>query len=449
MSARRHRAEPQRGRRSCSQALIRFNTVNPPGNERPAQEFLAGAPGSGGLRVRAARRRARSARTSSRGCGGAAPPGRRSATSATSTRSSRTPPSGRHDPWSGDDRRRLPVGPRGARHEVPGGRRDRRRRRRWRARAGARARRAADRGGRRRGDRRRARAPSGSPRTTPRRCAATCSSTRAAGAVFEYGGRRCYGVCCAEKGVFRFTVTTDGVAGPRLDAGHGRERAAEDGARCSTRLAARQPAYRLTDEPRAFLEGIGEDPARSRRPRSRACARPTRAWRSMFEPMLGVTFTPDPHQRLGEDQRDPQPGRAEGRLPRAAGARRAGGAGRASREVLGASRRTAGGSSSPSRSSATARRSHSRADGHASPAGSAEQRPRRARWCRWCCPGSPTRAISASPSPSASPTASSPTATSRCSRRAPLVHGADERIDVRDLAFATELFRDLARRILG
>ena len=33
------------------------------------------------------------------------------------------------------------------------------------------------------------------------------------GAVFEYGGRRCYGVCCAEKGVFRFTITTDGVAG--------------------------------------------------------------------------------------------------------------------------------------------------------------------------------------------------------------------------------------------
>jgi acetylornithine deacetylase/succinyl-diaminopimelate desuccinylase-like protein len=31
----------------------------------------------------------------------------------------------------------------------------------------------------------------------------------------------------------------------------------------------------------------------------------------------------------------------------------------------------------------------------------------------------------------------------------PLVHGADERIDVRDLALATELYRDLARRILG
>jgi acetylornithine deacetylase/succinyl-diaminopimelate desuccinylase-like protein len=31
----------------------------------------------------------------------------------------------------------------------------------------------------------------------------------------------------------------------------------------------------------------------------------------------------------------------------------------------------------------------------------------------------------------------------------PLVHGADERIDVRDLALATELYGDLAHRLLG
>jgi acetylornithine deacetylase/succinyl-diaminopimelate desuccinylase-like protein len=32
---------------------------------------------------------------------------------------------------------------------------------------------------------------------------------------------------------------------------------------------------------------------------------------------------------------------------------------------------------------------------------------------------------------------------------APLIHGADERIDVRDLTLATELFQDLAMRLLG
>ena len=34
-----------------------------------------------------------------------------------------------------------------------------------------------------------------------------------AGQVFEYEGRRIYGVCVAEKGVFRFTLTTHGRAG--------------------------------------------------------------------------------------------------------------------------------------------------------------------------------------------------------------------------------------------
>ena len=34
-----------------------------------------------------------------------------------------------------------------------------------------------------------------------------------AGEVFEYDGRRLYGVCVAEKGVFRFTLTTEGRAG--------------------------------------------------------------------------------------------------------------------------------------------------------------------------------------------------------------------------------------------
>jgi acetylornithine deacetylase/succinyl-diaminopimelate desuccinylase-like protein len=32
---------------------------------------------------------------------------------------------------------------------------------------------------------------------------------------------------------------------------------------------------------------------------------------------------------------------------------------------------------------------------------------------------------------------------------APLIHAADERIDVRDLALAAELYSELARRVLG
>ena len=65
-------AEPRGGRRDrrtiCAMSteaeellgrLVRFNTVNPPGNEREAQEYLGRPPRPGGLRVRAARRRAR------------------------------------------------------------------------------------------------------------------------------------------------------------------------------------------------------------------------------------------------------------------------------------------------------------------------------------------------------------------------------------------------------
>ena len=33
------------------------------------------------------------------------------------------------------------------------------------------------------------------------------------GESFEYDGRRHYGVCCAEKGIFRFNVTAHGAAG--------------------------------------------------------------------------------------------------------------------------------------------------------------------------------------------------------------------------------------------
>ncbi|HYM54194.1 MAG TPA: M20/M25/M40 family metallo-hydrolase, partial [Solirubrobacteraceae bacterium] len=110
------------------------------------------------------------------------------------------------------------------------------------------------------------------------------------GAVFEYGGRRRYGVCCAEKGVFRFIVSTDGVAGHASMPGMG-ENALLKMAPVLERFAARQPSYRLTDEPRAFLRGIGEDPDDPQGAVARLRAADPRL-AIMFEPMLGVTFTP-------------------------------------------------------------------------------------------------------------------------------------------------------------
>ena len=180
------------------------------------------------------------------------------------------------------------------------------------------------------------------------------------GAVFEYGaGRRCYGVCCAEKGVFRFTRHHRRGGRPRVDARHGRERAAEDGA--GARALRGAPALLPADGRAAGV------PARDRRGprgpggRDRAPARGRPAPGDHVRADARRHVHADADHRLGEDQRDPQPRRAEGRLPRAAGAGRGGGA-RGYRRGAGtahpaARTAAAGGSSSPSGSSATARRS--------------------------------------------------------------------------------------------
>src|SRR5205807_4267318 len=95
---------------------------------------------------------------------------------------------------------------------------------------------------------------------------------------------------CAEKGVFRFTVITDGVAGHASMPGMG-ENALLKMAPVLERLASRQPSYLLTDAPRAFLHGLGEDPEDARGSVQHLRAADPRL-ATMFEPMLGVTFTP-------------------------------------------------------------------------------------------------------------------------------------------------------------
>ena len=97
------------------------------------------------------------------------------------------------------------------------------------------------------------------------------------GAVFEYGGRRHYGVCCAEKGVFRFTVTTDGVAGhasmPKIG-----ENALLKMAPVLERLAAKSARVRADGRAAGVLGSARRGPGATRRARSRTWARPTSAW---------------------------------------------------------------------------------------------------------------------------------------------------------------------------
>ena len=96
-----------------------------------------------------------------------------------------------------------------------------------------------------------------------------------AGEVFEYDGRRLYGVCVAEKGVFRFTLTAR-AGRPRVDPADRRQRAHEARARCSTR--SRAAAWcRSTPRGRTpFLEAIGVDGADLAEGARRGGGRPTR-----------------------------------------------------------------------------------------------------------------------------------------------------------------------------
>ena len=302
--------------------LIRFNTVNPPGDERPAQEHLAAHLRAAGFECELLGAEPERPNLVARLRGDA----RRSDAVLPRPRRHRARRAGgverAHDPWSGDVAEGYVWG-RGALDmksqvaaEIAAAA--------SLARSGWRPARGEllivavvdeETGG--------ALGAEWITREHPEKVRCDMLVNEGAGCVFEYGGDRRYGVCCAEKGVFRFTVTTDGVAGHASMPSMG-VNALLKMAPLLERLGARQPAYELTDEPRAFLAAIGEDPDGSGGI-GRAAARRRRAPGDDVRADARRHVRADPDQRVGEDQRDPQPGGAEGGLPRAAGPRRGGG----------------------------------------------------------------------------------------------------------------------------
>ncbi len=267
------------------------------------------------------------------------------------------------------------------------------------------------------------------------------------GGVFEYGGSRRYGICCAEKGVCRFKLVTDGVAGhaslPRMG-----DNALLKLAPLLERLGARQPSYAITEVPAAFLRGIGEDPADPAGAVARLqAADPLLA--TLFEPMLGVTFTPTraaasakvnvipSRAEVHVDCRVP-PGLGEDEV-RAAIAEVLGGDGvdgaggfrlEFTEQVVGNGSRT----ESPQRDAIDA-------------------------WITEHDPGASTVPVIL---PGFTDSRSWRTAFPDCVaygffphkhqtllESAPLVHGADERIDVRDLGFAAQFYADVTRALLS
>ncbi|HEY5428124.1 MAG TPA: M20/M25/M40 family metallo-hydrolase [Solirubrobacteraceae bacterium] len=110
------------------------------------------------------------------------------------------------------------------------------------------------------------------------------------GESFQFGGRRHYGVCCAEKGIFRFNLTAHGVAGhaslPRTG-----DNALLKLAPVLAALAQQPESFELTDGPAAFLRGLGQDPGDPSAALARIEAEDPRL-RTLVEPMFGVTLTP-------------------------------------------------------------------------------------------------------------------------------------------------------------
>jgi acetylornithine deacetylase/succinyl-diaminopimelate desuccinylase-like protein len=110
------------------------------------------------------------------------------------------------------------------------------------------------------------------------------------GHQFELDGRRYYGVCCGEKGIFRFVLTAKGTAGhaslPRT--GDNALLKLAPVLECLGKVPA---SFELTDAPKALLEGLGEDPADPAGALERIASRDP-ALLVLLEPMLGVTLAP-------------------------------------------------------------------------------------------------------------------------------------------------------------
>ncbi|MGI8714943.1 MAG: M20/M25/M40 family metallo-hydrolase [Solirubrobacteraceae bacterium] len=110
------------------------------------------------------------------------------------------------------------------------------------------------------------------------------------GEVFEYGGRRHYGVCCAEKGIFRFNVTARGAAGHASIPRTGDNALLKLGPVLAA-LADPSESYDVTEAPAALLAGLGldpDDPGAS----LQAIADADPALRALLEPMFYVSLTP-------------------------------------------------------------------------------------------------------------------------------------------------------------
>jgi acetylornithine deacetylase/succinyl-diaminopimelate desuccinylase-like protein len=110
------------------------------------------------------------------------------------------------------------------------------------------------------------------------------------GEVIPYGDRRLYGICCGEKGIFRFSVTTRGTAAhasmPLLG-----DNSLLKAAAVLDKFAARQPSHTLVPEAEAMLRALGADPSYPKAALETVMATDPRM-AALTAPLLGVTLAP-------------------------------------------------------------------------------------------------------------------------------------------------------------
>jgi acetylornithine deacetylase/succinyl-diaminopimelate desuccinylase-like protein len=263
-----------------------------------------------------------------------------------------------------------------------------------------------------------------------------------AGSVMPLGDRRLIGVCCAEKGTFRFKLVTDGTAGhasnPRIG-----DNALLKLVPLLDRLGQARPEPDVTDVAAAFLRALGEDPDDPRGSIERL-TRVDPELAMLIEPMLAVTFSPTmvqasgkinvipSHAEVSVDSRVP-PGHGEELMLRRLD------------EVLGAG---------------AGHRLEwlERKIGNSSPLDTPLMDAIRA----WAGEADPEAEVVPLMLPAFTDSRTFRAAFPECvaygffphrhmtvSETFPLIHSADERIDVRDLGVAAGFFYELPRRLLG
>ncbi|MFN8174942.1 MAG: M20/M25/M40 family metallo-hydrolase [Solirubrobacteraceae bacterium] len=261
------------------------------------------------------------------------------------------------------------------------------------------------------------------------------------GEVIPYDGRRLYGICCGEKGVYRFRLSTTGVAGHASIPAMG-DNALLKMAPILERLGAAQPSWEPTEIARGFLRGLGEDPDDPAAAVASVAARdPLLA--VLVAPVLGVTLTPT---RISASEKiNVIPSRAtlgvDCRVPPGLGEEAAR---RGIEEVLGPD-------GYELEFSETVRGNGSLPEGplHDALAEWVAAQDPGAETIPVILPGYTDSVAFRDAFPDMVAYGFFPQRHMTIYDTAPLIHSADERIDVRDLGFAAACYRDVARRLLG